>query len=213
MVFVDSLSLELFTLALVGALIDYVVIGMYKDYRAKYVKKSAPKINVESRLEDSVFILGSITLFILVMGFYGEMTWNLPGAYNLLFYDPYIMLGIILLGLVMSVKHKHKLQYVGLIALFTGFILVEYGIAGYNLHYTQSPLDLLGLYLSFGLAGIFAYPMTLIIDKYRANGGNKPLPGKWIVWIILFLIFMTLGVGLAAFTGATSILSHLAVPP
>ncbi len=211
--FVDELALELFVVAFVGFLMDYVILGMYKDYRARYISKSNSKVSIESRLGDSIFMFAALALFILVMGFYGEMTWNLPGAYDLLFYDPFILLGIILLGFVLSVKYKQKLQYVGLVALFAGLVLIEYGVAGYNLGYTSAPLDLLGLYVSFGLAGIFAYPTALILDKYKENGSNKPLSNKWLIWIVLFIIFITIGAVLAAFTGAAAIPSHLAAPP
>ncbi|EFD93033.1 MAG: hypothetical protein BJBARM5_0189 [Candidatus Parvarchaeum acidophilus ARMAN-5] len=91
--------------------------------------------------------------------------------------------------------------------------MIEYGVAGYNLGYTSAPLDLLGLYVSFGLAGIFAYPTALILDKYKENGSNKPLSNKWLIWIVLFIIFITIGAVLAAFTGAAAIPSHLAAPP
>ncbi len=211
--FVDELALELFTVSFIGFLMDYVVLAMYRDYRARYITKSNSKISIESRLVGSIFMFAAITVFMLVMGFYGEMTWNLPGAYDLLFYDPYIMLAIITLGFVLSVKYNQKLQYVGLVALFVGLILIEYGVSGYNLGYTKSPIALLGLYVSFGLAGIFAYPTTLILDKYRANGSNKPLNYKWMVWIVLFLIFITIGAVIAAYTGAAAIPAHLAAPP
>lgn len=211
--FIDELALELLVVAFAGFLMDYVVLAMYKDYRARYITKSNSKISIESRLNGSMFTFAAMTVFILIMGFYGEVTWNLPGAYNLLFYDPYILLGILSLGFVLSVKYNQKLQYVGLVALFTGLVLIEYGISGYNLGYTNDPLILLGLYLSFGLAGIFAYPTTLVIDKYTENGSNKPLSNKWIVWIAMFLLFVTIGSILAAFTGAMAIPAHLAAPP
>ncbi|MEM0142723.1 MAG: DUF981 family protein [Candidatus Parvarchaeum sp.] len=213
MAFVDELALELFFVAFVGFLMDYTVIAIYRDYRARYINKSNSKVSIESHLQGSVYMFAAMAVFILVMGFYGEVTWNLPGAYDLLFYDPFIMLGIVSLGFVLSVKYNQKLQYVGLIALFMGLVLIEYGISGYNLGYTSSPLALLGLYTAFGIAGVFAYPTTLAMDKYRENGSNKPLSRSWIIYILLFLIFLTLGSVLAAYIGAAAIPAHLAVPP
>lgn len=211
--FVDELALELFTVAFLGFLMDYVVLAIYRDYRARYVNKSNSKVSIESHLHGSIYMVAAITVFILVMGFYGEITWSLPGAYNLLFYDPYILLGIISLGFVLSVKYNQKLQYVGLMALFAGLVLIEYGVSGYNLGYTNSPLALLGLYTAFGLAGIFAYPTTLIMDRYRSNGSNKPLNRNYIIFIVLFLLFITLGSLLAAYIGGVAVPAHLAAPP
>jgi putative membrane protein len=211
--FVDELALELFFVAFTGFLMDYTVISIYRDYRARYVNKSNSKLSIESHLQSSVYMFAAISVFILVMGFYGEVTWNLPGAYNLLFYDPFIMLGIVSLGFVLSVKYNQKLQYVGLIALFMGLVLIEYGISGYNLGYTNSPLALLGLYTAFGIAGIFAYPTTLVMDKYRENGSNKPLNKGWIIYILIFLVFLTLGSLLAAYIGGAAVPAHLAAPP
>ncbi|MCL5976050.1 MAG: DUF981 domain-containing protein [Candidatus Parvarchaeota archaeon] len=211
--FVDELALELFFVAFIGFLMDYTVIAIYRDYKARYVTKSNSKLSIESHLQGSIYMFAAIAVFILVMGFYGEMTWNLPGAYNLLFYDPFIMLGIVTLGFVLSVKYNQKLQYVGLIALFMGLVLIEYGISGYNLGYTKSPIALLGLYTAFGIAGIFAYPTTLVMDKYRENGSNKPLNKSWIIYIVIFLVFLTLGSLLAAYTGGAAIPAHLAAPP
>ena len=211
--FVVELALELFFVAFIGFLMDYTVIAIYRDYKARYINKSNSKLSIESHLQGSIFMFAAIALFVLVMGFYGEVTWNLPGAYDLLFYDPFIMLGILTLGFVLSVKYNQKLQYVGLIALFMGLVLIEYGISGYNLGYTSSPIALLGLYTAFGIAGVFAYPTTLAMDKYRKNGSNKPLNKSWIIYIVLFLLFLTLGSILAAYIGAAAVPAHLAAPP
>lgn len=213
MSFVDELALELFTVAFIGFLMDYVVLAMYRDYRARYVNKSNSKVSIDEHLRGSIYMFAGLALFVLVMGFYGELTWSLPGPYNLLFYDPYILLGIILLAFVLSVKHDQKLQYVGLVSLLAGIVLIEYGIVGYNLGYTHSPLALLGLYTAFGIAGIFAYPTTLVLDRYKAKGSNKPLNAGWIITIVIFLMFITVGSLLAAYIGGAAIPAHLAAPP
>jgi Predicted membrane protein len=213
MVFIDELALELFFVAFIGFLLDYTVLSIFKDYKARNKNKLNSKLSIESHLQGSIFMFTAMSIFVLVMGFYGEMSWNLPGPYNLLFYDPFIMFGILILGFALSVKYNQKLQYVGLVALFMGLVLIEYGISGYNLGYTSSPIALLGLYTAFGIAGIFAYPTTLVMDKYRENPSNKPLNKSWILCIVIFLIFLTLGSILAAFIGGAAVPAHLAVPP
>ncbi len=72
--FVDELALELFTVAFLGFLMDYVVLAIYRDYRARYINKSNSKVSIESHLQGSIYMVAAITVFILVMGFYGEIT-------------------------------------------------------------------------------------------------------------------------------------------
>ncbi len=213
MTFIDELALELFIVAFVGFLLDYTVLSIFRDYKSRRTNKLNSKVSIESHLTASIGMFAALAVFILAMGFYGEMTWNLPGAYDLLFYDPFILLGLITLAFVLSVKYNYKLQYVGLVALFAGLIIIEYGISGYNLGYTSSPLALLGLYCAFGIAGIFAYPTTLIMDRLKENGSNKPLNKSWIIYIVVFLVFLTLGSLLAAYIGAAAVPAHLASPP
>ena len=38
--FIDELALSLFFVAFIGFLMDYTVISIYRDYRARYVNKS-----------------------------------------------------------------------------------------------------------------------------------------------------------------------------
>lgn len=208
MVFIDNLALQLFALGFLGLFVDYVFLGIWRDMRMAAKTKADP--NITARLSDSMPMFAALAAFFLIMGFWGEFTWTLPGPYNILFDDPYTLLGVILLGFVLSVKYEKKLQYVGLITLFTGLMLIEYGIAGYRLGLTLEPLALLLLYLSFGLAGVFTYPLLLTLDWYKSG---KAVSRMYAVWVILFVIFVTIGSLLAIYIGAESVPHHLAHPP
>lgn len=212
MTFIDNLSLELFVLGFLGLYTDYVFLAIWRDIRSISNAKADPNIStiMGSRLNDSMPMFAALGIFFLVMGLWGEFTWTLPGPYNILFDDPYTLLGIILIGFAISIKYERKLQYVGLITLFTGLMTIWYGISGYRLGLTLEPLALLGLYVSYGLAGIFSYPLLLTVDGYKSG---KSLNRMFLVWVILFVIFATIGSILAIYIGAESVPEHLAHPP
>ncbi len=203
--FIDNLAIELFSIAFFGILMLYMTIGIYYDYKKRGVK------NVYERITPAIVPLALIGIFISIMALIGEITWPLPGSYNILFYAPYIMLGIIILGFVVSSAYKNKLSYIGILALFTGIMLFYYGYEGYKAGLTQSPLALFALYVAFGFAGILAYPVTLMLDTLP--GAKKNPSVLWSVALYLFWFFIFAGVVLAAFTGVMALPSHLASPP
>ncbi|HKJ97265.1 MAG TPA: DUF981 domain-containing protein, partial [Thermoplasmataceae archaeon] len=166
MPFVDDLAVELFVLSLVGVVSLYMTGMAYVEYRKNGVK------NVEKVLRPGAFPLGMLGLFILVMGYYGEMVWPLPGSYNILFGDPFILMGIVITSLAVSLALKQKLQFVGIVAAFSGLISVYYGYHAYIQGMTSEPLAMFGMYLAFGLTGIFTFPATLIYDKFPEKGGK-----------------------------------------
>lgn len=155
-------------------------------------------------------MFAAFAIFFVIMALWGEFSWTLPASYNILFDDPYTLLGIILLGFVLSIKYEKKLQYVGLITLFTGLMVIEYGVSGYRLGLTLEPLALLGLYVSFGLAGVLTYPLLLTLDNYKSG---KLINRIFMFWLAFFVIFVTLGSLLSVYIGAEAVPAHLAHPP
>ncbi len=150
-------------------------------------------------------------LFITVMGIYGEMTWPLPGSYNILFYDPpYTLLGLIIIGMAIAIYMKQKLQYVGIIALFAGLMAIYYGYNAYLDHMTSSPIAMLGLYLAFGIAGVLTFPTTLIYDSLP---GKQNVSKGWTVVLVLFWLALVVASVLAAVTGILAVPQHLLAPP
>ena len=145
MVFVDNVALELLILFFSGMLIIYTTINIYREKKDN--KKPETKINIIP-----LFILG---LFIFINGIAEEIMWPLPGSYNILFYDPFVLFGMILLGFSISIALKQKLSYIGFFAFLSGIITGVYGLFGYLLNMTQSPQMLLALYVLFGISGIF----------------------------------------------------------
>jgi putative membrane protein len=203
MAFIDDLAMELFSLSLVGVVSIYLTGAVYVAYR-KGIK------DIEGVLRPGVYPLGILGGIITIMGIYGEMTWPLPGSYNILFYDPYLIIGLILLMMAVSIAMKQKLQFTGILALFSGLIAIYYGANAYMDKMTSSPIAMLGLYIAFGLTGVFTYPTTLIYDM---------LPGKdrvsklWTVVLVIFWIGLIVSAVLAALTAIEAVPQHLLSPP
>jgi len=204
MAFIDDLAMELFTLALVGIVSVYMTASVYLEYRKNGAK------NIEEILKPGIFPLGVLGTVILIMGFYGEMTWPLPGSYDILFYDPYMFIGIILVMISLTIWFKQKLQYVGILAFFAGIIAIYYGANAYLDKMTSSPIAMLGLYIAFGLTGVFTFPTTLIYDILPKR--DKVSKG-WTVILVLFWIGLIVSAVLAAVTAIEAVPQHLLVPP
>ncbi|WP_393970837.1 DUF981 family protein [Oxyplasma meridianum] len=204
MAFIDDLAMELFTLSLVGVISIYMTAKVYLEYRKKGTA------NLEEYLKPGIFPLGILGVVILIMGFYGEMTWPLPGSYNILFGDPFMFIGMILIMMVLAIWFKQKLQYVGILAFFAGIIAIYYGANAYLDKMTSSPIAMLGLYIAFGLTGIFTFPTTLIYDMLP---GKEKASKTWTAVLVIFWIGLIVSAVLAAITAIEAVPQHLLVPP
>lgn len=203
-VFVDNLGIELYSLSFVGFLTLYMTVKMYLAY------KRGEK-NLENHLRLGIVPMTVLGIFIFIMGLESEFTWPLPGAYNILFFDPYVMLGVILIAATVSVLLKEKLQNVGFLTLLMGFVLIDYGVQAYSIGLTKEPLALLGLFVAFGVAAIFAYPVTLIMDRMPAMG--KRPSAMWTAALVVFWIFLLLASVIAAVIASSAIPAHLVAVP
>ena len=203
MVFTDDLAYQLFTLSFAAFLILYTVLSMYLAYRKK-------NKNLFECIKGVIVPLVVLGLYMLVLGIWGQFTWPLPGSYNILFYDPFVSFGILLIAFALAVKYNSKLEYVGLLGLLMGVVTVIYGISGYNLGLTEAPIALLGLYLLYGFAGIFSFPVLLMADRLSSQ---KKLKVTWQITILIFCIFLLLGGLLAGYIATLAIPVHLSSPP
>lgn len=112
----------------------------------------------------------------MVLGLWGEIAWPLPGSYNILFFDVYVLFGATFVVAAISMALSLKLQYMGFLALLAGGITIAYGYQGLVLGMTKDPFDTWLLYAAFGAAGIMAFPATVLTDYYlgHADGTNVP---------------------------------------
>ena len=204
MAFIDNLAFSLFAISMAGFLLLYVISSMYFVYK----KKRKDFTDYLDSLSIPMAILG---LFILITGLWGQFTWPLPGSYNILFYDPLVAFGIILLSFSAAIRFKARLEYVGVLSLMSGLMVIVYGIEGYGIGLTSAPIALFGMYFFYGAAGILGYPVSLIVD--RLPGLQKNV---WIGWEVLLILFWLALLGasiLAAVVAGAAIPAHLLTPP
>ena len=204
MAFIDNLAFSLFTLSFAGLLLFYTIASMYLVYRKR-------QKNFSEYLNSASVPLLVVGLYMVLNGLWGQFTWPLPGSYNILFYDPYISFGLLLVSLAVSIRFRIRLEYSGFLGLMVGIMTIIYGLSGYNLGLTSAPIALLGLYFFYGASGILSYPVALIAD--RLPGLNKNV---WFGWTILLLLFgaaLLAASLLSAFVGVSAIPQHLLTAP
>ncbi len=166
MAFIDILALEEATLLIAAVLIGYVgVIGFFA------MRRNDPP-GLKSALRGAAIPIGSLGVVVTTLAIWGEVAWPLPGSYNILFTDVYLLFGLTLVILAVSMAGALKLQYAGLFALAAGGVSIAYGWAGYGLGMTKEPLETFLLYGAFGLAGILAFPATFVVDRYFEHPDN-----------------------------------------
>lgn len=204
MAFIDNLAYELMAISFSGLVLLYTISQMYLVYR-----KGGKSFG--EHLRNASVPLGILGAYLLVMGIWGQFTWTLPGSYNILFYDPLVSLGILLVAFAVAVRTGAKLEYVGFLGLLVGIMTIMYGIEGYSIGLTQAPLALLAMYFFYGAAGIFSYPVSMIAD--RLPGLQKRVWYGWTVILVIFWILILVASLLSAFVGLSAVPAHLLSAP
>jgi len=117
-----------------------------------------------------------VGLIATTLSVWAETTWpfpSIPGtrmaSYNIFFTDVYLLFGMTLVILAVTMAFRLKLAYAGLFAFVAGVITMGYGWNGYILGLTKEPLETFLMYLAFGGVGIFAFPATLMTDHFLAH--------------------------------------------
>ena len=119
-------------------------------------------------------------------------------------------IGIAITGISIALWFRQNMQYVGIFALFSGLLAIYYGFSAYFIKMTSSPIAMLGLYIGFGLAGVFTYPATLIYDRLPAKSKAS---NTYTTLLVLFWIFLLLASLLAIVVGVAAVPQHLLSPP
>lgn len=202
--FVDNLGFELFILPLISAALVYTILRAY--YKGK-----KDLTTIRNYLQDGVIPIGTLGALVIVLSLFNEFTWTLPGSYNILFYDVYTLLGVLLLMLALSIKMGFKLQIIGFLGLLSGLITIYYGAIGYSLNMTREPPFLLALYVLYGLAGVASYPLTLTLDNVSSVGVKDPKIWSWAIYLFTILALLAGIVG--GFIAIETIPAHLAHAP
>ncbi len=218
MAFVDPLALQLFTLAFVATLLFYSGVVGYLNFRRFGHHKTY------EHLRGAAIPLAGLGAIVFAIGLWGEITWPLPGSYNILFYDPYVLLGVILVAFAVSVLLRLRTQYVGVLAGVTGALSIYYGISAYGLGMTAEPLYMLFLYIALGGTAVLTFPVTIYIDRMVIEPELENIPDEQrkaltLPWklayggFLLFLLFAVASAILALAIGGGALGSHLASAP
>jgi uncharacterized membrane protein len=205
--FIDNLALELLTLVMVSGIALYTILSACFEYRRKGAK------NVSNVLRDGVIPLAVLGLLITILALWSEMVWPFPGAnakYNIVFSDPYLILGIVLIAISIAIYFRRKLQVAGFLALMAGFISVLYGVEIYINGLTSSPFAAFGMYFAYGIAGILVFPATLLFDSI--NSGKKPSIVLKVLTVLLILAFIVAAIA-AGLIGVESLAGHIISTP
>ena len=205
MPYIDNLAYSLFSISLAGFLLLYTVSSMYGVYNRR-------ERNFEDHLKSACVPLGLIAAYMFIMGLWGQFTWPLPGSYNILFYDPLISFGIVLIAFALAVKCRLKLEYVGFLGLMVGLMTIAYGAEGYSIGLTQAPVALLLLYFLYGFTGILSFPVSLMADRAPDMRKGRVWHG-WKFTLAMFWIFLLLASLLSGFVAVSAISAHLITTP
>ena len=218
MVFIDTLAIELLFISMTTVMILYLTVDAYIRYR------TTDGGNIVEYLKDGIMPIALMGGLILIFGIYSDLTWplqiNSPNAaanagfagYNILFFDPLVLMGIVTLAFAFSVKYGHRLQTFGIMALYSGVFNMYYGWMGYLQGKTSEPFDMLLMYVAFGAVGILSYPLTMMADysKYASKGAMKNIT----LIVLLLFWFALIGSAVAAgYIGYSAIGQHMGSAP
>jgi putative membrane protein len=163
MAFIDFLAFQEALLIFAAVIVGYVGVSVFLAMRHN------DAAGVKSALKSGAIPIGSVGAVATVLALWAETAWPLPGSYNILFTDVYLLFGVTLVVLAVTMATSSKLQYAGIFGLIAGGVTISYGWNGYILHMTKDPLETFLLYGAFGLAGILAFPATLVTDHFLAH--------------------------------------------
>ncbi len=167
MAFIDDLAFIELLLVMAAAVLTYVGIVGWWNLRMNDAKA------LRSTLKGAAAPLGIVGSVAFVIGIAGELSWPFPASYhmagyNIFFFDAIMLFSMVLIAYAVAVFAQLRFQYVGIFALVAGAAVAFYGWVGYtaNPQFTKEPFETLLLYVGFGVAGIAAFPTSVILDYY-----------------------------------------------
>ncbi len=163
MAFIDFLAFQEVTLLIAAVMIGYVGVVAF------FALRRNDATGLKGVLRGGAIPLGSVGAIATTLALWGEVAWPLPGSYNILFTDIYLLFGVTLVILAVSMATSSRLQFAGLFALVAGGVTIAYGWSGYHLAMTKEPLETFLMYGAFGLSGILSFPATLVVDHYLTH--------------------------------------------
>jgi uncharacterized membrane protein len=174
-IFIDNLALVEVLLLLGAAVLAYSGVMIW------WAVRTNQDTSVRRILRGTGVPVGAVGLATTALALWGEMTWPFPATmagYNIFFFDALLLFGLVLTAYATCAYMGARLQSAGLFALVAGGATAFYGWTGYTAAhaFTTHPFDTLLLYAGFAMAGIFAFPTTVVIDYYLDSVDAKKAP-------------------------------------
>lgn len=140
-----------------------------------------------------------IGIFDFLSGYEISFTWPLPSSYNMLFGDPLLFFGILLVvGAVLTYKKMNPSSLSFLSVILGIYVIIgAYGIITYKLESGNDLIGAMGLYLADGIAALLA-PILII----KPTGVGKAL--YYVEFVLLIL-----GTLAALYMGYSALSEHL----
>ena len=186
--FIDPLTVMLLSLGM-----SALLLALY------YFKVGSGKKDISS-LVVPAFILG---LFNAVSGFLMSFTWPLPGSYNILFGDPLLVLGLLMIAGSYMISKGMDVKVLSLLGFLLGIYLIVgmIGITQFNLESGNDWLTATGLYGFSMLAAIFS-PVLYLKPK---GSGKYAYYFEVFLLVVVMLFALLIGyMGLDEHLGAFS---------
>ena len=194
--FVDPLAIMLIGLAMgtgIGAFYFYYAARGQKD-----------------QIESLVYPAVGIGLFDFMSGFYMSFAWPMKTfgtPYNMLFGDPLLMFGLLLIIGAVMVHKNVKLGIMPLLSVLLGIYVLDgaYSISALKLETGQDYITSMGLYI-FDAIGAILVPIAYFKPEEGKSGAVKYM--YYVEWIILGI-----GTIFALIIGYLALYGHLHSPP
>jgi uncharacterized membrane protein len=187
--FLDDLALVEVLLFLTATILAYASVLAY------WAVRNDRSDDLRRVLRGSAVPVGGLGAAALLLALWGEMSWPFLASdglagYNIFFFDPLMLLGLVLVAYAVAVTRGVPLQFVGLLALASGAVVAFYGWTGYTASpaFTEDPVYTFLLYGAFGLAGLFALPATVAVDHYLRAKDRNEAP-----WVLSNVVAVRLG--------------------
>lgn len=178
--FIDPLTVMLLSLGM-----SALLLALY------YFRVGSGKKDISS-LVVPAFILG---LFNAVSGFLMSFTWPLPGSYNMLFGDPLLVLGLLMIAGSYMISKGMDVKALSLLGFLLGIYLLVgmIGITQFHMETGNDWLTATGLYAFSMLAAIFS-PILYLKPK-----GSNRYAYYFEVFLLVVVMLLALLIGYMGF--------------
>lgn len=178
--FIDPLTVMLLSLGM-----SALLLALY------YFRVGSGKKDISS-LVVPAFILG---LFNAVSGFLMSFTWPLPGSYNMLFGDPLLVLGLLMIAGSYMISKGMDVKALSLLGFLLGIYLLVgmIGITQFHMETGNDWLTATGLYGFSMLAAIFS-PILYLKPK-----GSNRYAYYFEVFLLVVVMLLALLIGYMGF--------------